>query len=472
MLTAIAKPFGLLMLWLYNITGNYGLAITLFALIVNMILLPFMWKSKKSMMRTTRLQPKIAELQKKHEGNQHKLNEEMQRLYREEKAHPMSGCLWSLIPFPILIALYQAIRFPITIMMGVPADLLEEGGSIYQKLQELGYNIANYTTGTRAGFEQIYESKFITEHFAEFAPLSDKLQPMQYHFLGLDISTTPNFRIWEFDYSSSSVWLPALGLFLIPLLAAFMSWLAMKVSTKTNPQAAGATPQQQSANKGMALMMPAMSIWFCFIMPAALGIYWIINSVIGIIRDVFLTRIFKKQLDIEDAERIKVRNAKEEELERKRQETERLRAENATVQNRNTSKKKMQASQRQKDDERRAAAEKAERAERRARLGIEEPELPPSQSGNRRFARGRAYVEERYYSPETAEEEADAAAAESEIDESIDSSVEETAVTMPAVDTAGAEAEEEVFYELPEEDLEFEAETDADFDDEDIDEQV
>jgi YidC/Oxa1 family membrane protein insertase len=139
MLKTIAIPFGWLMLTLYNITGNYGLAIILFALVVNLILLPFMMKSKKGMMRMTRLQPKIAELQRKHEGNQQKLNEEMSKLYREEKANPMSGCLWTLIPFPILIALYQAIRLPITTMMGVPSALMEEGGAIYQKLAELGW---------------------------------------------------------------------------------------------------------------------------------------------------------------------------------------------------------------------------------------------------------------------------------------------------------------------------------------------
>ena len=173
----IAIPFGWLMLKLYELTGNYALAILLFAVVVNVILLPFMAKSKKSMMRTTRLQPRIAEIQRKHEGNQQKLNEEMQRLYREEKANPMSGCLWSLIPFPILIALYYAIRLPITTMMGVPEALLAEGGAIYEKLSTLGFSLADFGAKNNV-YEQIYQTKFITEHFADFAPLSDKLIPM------------------------------------------------------------------------------------------------------------------------------------------------------------------------------------------------------------------------------------------------------------------------------------------------------
>ena len=80
MWAAITKPFAWLFVWFYNLTGNYGAAILLFALAVNLILTPFQAKSKKGMMRQTRLQPKLQELQRRHEGNQQKLNEEMQKL--------------------------------------------------------------------------------------------------------------------------------------------------------------------------------------------------------------------------------------------------------------------------------------------------------------------------------------------------------------------------------------------------------
>lgn len=122
MWSTIIKPFAWLLLAFYGWTGNYGLSIILFALVVNLILMPFMAKSKRSMMRTARIQPKIQELQRRHEGNQQKLNEEMSRLYREEHINPMSGCLWSLIPFPILIGLYSVIRQPLMKMLYLTAD--------------------------------------------------------------------------------------------------------------------------------------------------------------------------------------------------------------------------------------------------------------------------------------------------------------------------------------------------------------
>lgn len=196
-------------------------------------------------------------------------------------------------------------------------------------------------------------------------------------------------------------------------------------------------------------MMPLMSIWICFIMPAAMGIYWIANSVFGMIRDYVLTMKYKKQLDIEDAEKAAIRAEREKELEAKRLETERLRAEGKTEVNANTSKKNLRASEKQKNEERKAALERAERAARRERLGIQEAEIPASQVGNRRYARGRAYVPDRYSNPEAAEEQTLAAAAESEfapaIDETIPddipAAVEETAAEeTAAVEEASAEA--------------------------------
>ena len=115
----ICKIFSWPLLKMYELTGSYGVSLIFFDLIVHLILMPFMAKSKKGMMRTTRLQPRIQELQRRHEGNPQKLNQEMQKLYREEGVSPMGGCLWSLIPFPILIALYSVIRQPLERMMGL-----------------------------------------------------------------------------------------------------------------------------------------------------------------------------------------------------------------------------------------------------------------------------------------------------------------------------------------------------------------
>lgn len=431
MWATITKPFAWLMVKLYELTGNYGIAVILFALAVNLVLTPFMAKSKKSMMRSTRLQPRIQELQKRHEGNPQKLNQEMQNLYREEGVNPMSGCLWSLIPFPILIALYSVIRQPITRMMFAAQDVVTT-------LQD--YFVANglYTVPAKAdAYVEIKLANLAHEHWdavtADLAGKIDGLLNVDFGFLGLNLGAQPRWNFFvSTDWSDVSVWLPALGLFLIPFISAALSWLSMKISNMSNPQQ---DAQTQASMKTMNLMMPLMSIWICFVMPAAMGIYWIANSVFGMVRDFALTKVYKRKLDKEDAERQAMRSAREKELEEKRLETERLRAEGKTEKNTNTSKKKIQANEKQKQDERKAALDKAERAARRERLGIKEEEKPASQVGNRRYARGRAYVADRFTNPESAQEATLAAAAASEGADPIDESVEETVVT-PVEETA------------------------------------
>ena len=436
----ITKPFAWLMIWLYNLTGSYGWAIILFALAVNLVLAPFMAKSKKSMMRSTRLQPKIQELQRRHEGNQQKLNAEMQKLYREEGVNPMSGCLWSLIPFPILIALYSVIRMPMTRMMFVADDFVTT-------LQNFFVEKGLYTIPEGAdAYAEIKLTKLAHENWDLVqSGLAGKIDPhfldIDFSFLGLNLGDQPRWNFFaNTDWSDVHVWLPALGLFLIPFISALLSWLSMKISTATNPQMAQDS-QAAATTKSMNMMMPLMSVWICFIMPAAMGIYWIANSVFGIARDYILTKVFKKQLDIEDAERKAARDAREWEIERQHEETERLRAEGKTEKNVNTSKKKIQANEKQKSDERKAALERAERAERRERLGVKEAEKPASQVGNRRYARGRAYVPDRFTNPENAEEATAAAALASEDGASIDETVEETELAAETVNEAVETAE-------------------------------
>ena len=385
----IVWPFARLLEILYNWTDSYGLAIILFALVVNLILLPFMAKSKKGMMKTTRIQPQLKELEKKHKGNQQKYQQEVMKLYKEQGASPTSGCLWSLLPFPILLALYGVIRQPLGYMMGLSDKSVKA-------LTEWATQNAGFVASKQGTYDQIGVTNAIHQNWDSvinaLGDFGGKLLDIDYSFLGMNLGMVPKWKIWSFDFSSADIG-AQIGLFFIPIIAAFLSWASMKISQATNPPQAGA--QAQVSMKTMNLMMPIMSIWICFIMPAALGVYWIANSCFGIVRDVVLTKHYKRKLDIEDAERIAAQKAKEEEMARRREETEQLRAEGATTRNSNTSKKKMQAQQKQIDDERRAATERAEREARRAQLGIETPENP-SQVGKRRYARGRAYDPNRY----------------------------------------------------------------------------
>ncbi|MDR1131420.1 MAG: YidC/Oxa1 family membrane protein insertase [Oscillospiraceae bacterium] len=428
----VTAPFSWLLTTLYSLTFNYGLAVILFALVIKIILLPFQMKSKRSMMRTARLTPLLKELEKKHEGNKQKYQEEVAKLYREEKVSPMSGCLWTLIPFPILLALYSVIRQPLTKMMGLAAEQITE---ITDKLVNLGL----YTLPEKASaYSEIGLADLIHRHFADFQGISNKLIDLDYSFLRMNLGQTPQWNFFmKADWGQVSSWLPALGLFLIPVVSGLLSFLSAKVSNASNPAAA----QQQQQMKGMTYMMPLVSVYIGFVMPAALGIYWIAQSAFTIVQDAVLNRHYNRLLDIEDAERRERLHAREAELEKKRLETERLREQGATERNKSTSKKKIQATQKAQNDERLAAERARERAKRRAALGLTD-EIPAAQVGNRRFARGRAYVPDRFTDPENAGAATEAAAALSELDEAAGADLAEqtdAANTPAAAEEAGTE---------------------------------
>ena len=406
-MTFITVPFSWVLNLLYDTFHNYGVAILLFGVIVKLILMPFQIKSKSSMMRTNLFAPQMQELQKKYASNQQRYQEEVSKLYKREKVNPMSGCIWTLIPFPFLIALYSIVRQPLRRLMSL-SD--EQVTLVTDKLVELGKYIAPEKVG---GFEELTIANLVHENYDAVQAVVAQVKDIDFGFLGLNLSHQPDYRLWAFDWSNPVVWGPALGLFFIPILSALLSFVTMRLSQRNNP-AAAANPATAGTNKTMMLMGPFMSLFIGFGFPAAMGVYWIAQSALTCVEELSIGRYFRKKMAVEQAAfqaRERVRN---EEIERKHQETERLKAEGKTQQNTSTSKKKLQTKQRSEDEERRAAAERIERAARRAKHGIIEPEAPASQVGNRRYARGRAFVEDRFENPELAEEATTAALEESE----------------------------------------------------------
>ena len=391
MFDMIALPFGRLLMFLYNIVNNYALALLLVAVVVKVMLLPFQMKAKRGQLRQARVQPKMAELQKKHAANKQKLNEEMAKLYKEEGINPASGCLWSFIQMPIMIALFFAIRQPLTLMMGVARDLLNPGGdgeaagAIYQKLQDMGFESTMAT-----GMEQIDQAQFITANFDAFAPLSEHLQRISFSLGNINFAVTPDWQVWNFPWGDGAALLPMIILFMFPILSGGAQFLSMGIMRKINP---AGSPEAAAGTMGKVMkFMPLMSVWFGFILPAALSFYWTIGTILQIGQDVWLTKKYTKIIDAEEAEKNEIRKAKEAEIEAKREETERKKAEGLVERNRNTSRRKKQKSEKQGQLEKAVEWEKKNTPIIVAAKEKDEP----GRIDNRRYARGRAYDPDRY----------------------------------------------------------------------------
>lgn len=366
----ILYPFAWLLLALYDVFKNYGLALILFSLLIKLVLLYFSMKSKKGTMKTARLQPKMKELEKRYAGNKAKYNEEVQKLYKDNDVKMMGGCVWSLIPFPILIGLYSVIRQPLTYLMHLSKEQIDTVSGV---LTGLGYS------ATSGAYNEITMAQQIFQSFDAVKASVPQVIKLDFSFLGLNLAEIPQWKIWELPFSWG-----VLGLFLIPVISALLSFLSTKISMM------GGSAPEQGNMKSMMLMAPLMSLWIGFIMPAGLGIYWIATSVFTIIQDYFLAKFFTKVLDKEDAARIGKMQALEEERERKRIEYERLKAENATTRNVNTSKKKVQKVER-------VESEKKELEFEKKKLPDKVTDKPPVDE-KRPYSRGRAYNPERFAS--------------------------------------------------------------------------
>ena len=119
----ITVPFGWLLGQLYNLFQNYGVAMIIFGVLVQLILLPIKAKSKKSMMKMSRIQPMVQDIQKRYAGDTQKQNELLQKLYQDEGVSMGGGCLWSMVPLFILIPLFTVIREPLTYILGETAEV-------------------------------------------------------------------------------------------------------------------------------------------------------------------------------------------------------------------------------------------------------------------------------------------------------------------------------------------------------------
>ena len=103
---------GAVLAWLFELVGNYGLAIIILTVVIRVILLPLGVKQIKSMQAMQAIQPKVKEIQKKYRNNKQKAQEETMKLYRESGVNPLGGCLPLLLQFPILISMYAVLRAP------------------------------------------------------------------------------------------------------------------------------------------------------------------------------------------------------------------------------------------------------------------------------------------------------------------------------------------------------------------------
>jgi len=236
--TIILDPMINTLLFLYSILGaNFGLTIILFTVLVRLITYPLTAQQMKSAQKMQDLQKskKYQEMQKKYKDNREKLAQEQMKLYQEMGVNPFGSCLPTLIQFPIIIGLYQAI---IRALAVTPIQLLDLSSHIYP---------------------------FIN---------ASALIPLNNRFLWMDLSQPERLNVF------------GIGIPILAIVVVITTFMQSKMMTPTTPGEQGAGMAQ-----AMNLYMPLLMGWLAYSFSSGLALYFVASNLVGIIQYAAMGRL-------------------------------------------------------------------------------------------------------------------------------------------------------------------------------------
>ena len=283
----LAGIFGYLLNLIYGVVNNYGLAIILFTIAVQIILLPFSIKQQKTMIKNNKIQAKVKELQEKYKNDQVRLGQETMDLYKAEKMSPCSGCLGSILQLILFVSIFYLVRQPLTYMERLDADKINQYVEKYQISQQSNYKeIDIIREAKKAGDDSI---------------------SIDMNFLGIDLSNVPS-RNWGDP-----------TVYIIPGLYVIFSIISMRITmnagkkklTKEEKEEEERKKREQKAlikadddddfdtveamNKQMMFMMPIMAVSVALVAPLGLALYWLINNISSTIQRMIINRFVKSK---------------------------------------------------------------------------------------------------------------------------------------------------------------------------------
>ena len=314
----IAKLLGWIMNAIFNIMNslfdvqNVGLSIIIFTIVVYMCMLPLTYKQQKFSKMSAKMSPELKAVQAKYAGKKDQasmiaMNDETKAVYEKYGVSASGSCVQLLIQMPILFALYRVIySIPAYIngvkevFMPLVGKILESKDAVaYMKELSSGLGISQKLDFNAANTIVDVLNKFQSNHWTDLADKFPELSGMivktqteidqMNNFIGINIANSPSTLL-----KSGSVAVIACAI-AIPVLAAVTQWLNVKLM----PQADQANDNGEEnamaqSMKQMNTMMPLMSAFFCFTLPAGLGLYWIASAAVRCVQQVCLNKHFDK----------------------------------------------------------------------------------------------------------------------------------------------------------------------------------
>ena len=301
MFNFFAQIFGYVLSFLYNIVNNYGIAMILFTIIIKLVMLPFSIKQQKSMKKSAEAQEKMKIIQFKYKNDPEKMNQEIMRMYKEEKISPFGGCLTSIFQIILLLSVFYMVRSPLTYMQKIPADTINNYVNQLQEEQKIA-------SQAYPQIDIIRETNFIQEKNPEDS--NAEKTNINMNFLGLDLSKIPQQNMNDYT------------VYIIPVLYIITTFISMRLTVKMqeNMQASKKTNNKEviditekkeneeeeekeedpmetmmQTNKMMSWMMPIISVSIAFIAPLGLALYWLISNISMIIERLIIDKVIKTE---------------------------------------------------------------------------------------------------------------------------------------------------------------------------------
>ncbi|WOC32279.1 MULTISPECIES: YidC/Oxa1 family membrane protein insertase [Caproicibacterium] len=294
---------GYVLYGLYFVVRNYGVAVILFTVVLNLLMFPPYIKQQKGMAGSMKMQKKMQELQKIYGNDKAKLMEEQQKLYEKEGMGGMgSSCLMMVIPMLIFMSLFYSLSSPLTNMLHLNTESLAQVSAFMENIP------GNPLASTLGSYASTYHELDLAKNFSLIQPYvahffsAYDLQKLtlfshSFMFFGLDLLRSPavSGQFWQTLFSSP--------LFLLPFASIalqIISTIYMTYSQKKMGQA------QPGAQQGcMTVLMVGMSLPFGYltcILPAAMGLYYTINGLMGLFRTWLMQKFYSPQILTAQAE--------------------------------------------------------------------------------------------------------------------------------------------------------------------------
>ena len=283
----LSAPLGYVMEWIYKLLPNYGWDIILFTLLINIVKIPLQLSQQKSMAKMSAFQPMMMEIQTKYKDKPEKQQEEMLKLQQDYGYSPTAGCVPMLLNFLVMFGVIGVVYNPLERIFHISAAALASAG---EAMTAAGISFTAITRDTNIIAEVVAGNSGVLGCFSaeQIATITEFSQHM--NFLGIDLTRIPQIGL-------------SLDL-VLPLLSVVTMFLSTHISMKASGQ------EMQGSMKLTMYMMPLMYVFFCFTVPCAFSLYYVISNIVMTVQTQIMRKIYdpekmKEQVKAEIASRRK-----------------------------------------------------------------------------------------------------------------------------------------------------------------------